>query len=79
MSRRVCWKTVQAWSTSCAKVLGPDEFDVLVQCKEKGSANGSMVGKGPTGSECAQGMVAFRDLSVPVTILPACDVASSTL
>lgn len=79
MSRRVCWKTVQAWRTSCAKVLGPGELDVLVQCKAKGSANESVVDKGPTRSESAQGMVAFRDLSVPVTVFPACGLAPSTL
>lgn len=64
---------------SCTKVLGPGELDVLVQCKAKGSANGSMVDKGPTKSGSAQGMVAFRGFSVPVTVFPACGLAPSTL
>lgn len=51
----------------------------LYGVKQKGPANGSVADGGPARSEGAQGMVALRDVSVPVTAFPACGLAPSTV
>lgn len=74
--RRVALGTVQAWRTSCAKVLGQGNLMCLHGVKQKGQQR-KCGGQGPGARPECQGMLHSGMYLQLVTAFPACGLAPS--